>query len=130
MHRRELLVITGAGVITSSVIGIGPFSNETEANTMTITACVRLTAKPGRREELLEIMTDAIAASRSDPLCSAVEIFKGIDGADDVLLIEQWASVEDHRRFINGVMEAGGLTDILDILATDIETLHYSPTGL
>ncbi len=130
MHRRELFVITGAGVITSSVIGIGPFSIETEANTMTITACVRLTAKPGRREELLEIMTGAIAATRSDPLCSSVEIFKGIEGADDVLLVEQWPGVEDHHRFISAFMEAGGLTDILDLLATDIETLHYSPTGL
>ena len=97
---------------------------------MSITACVRLTAKPGRRDELLELMTDAIAATRSHPLCDTVEIVKGIEGVDDVLLIEQWPSVEDHLSFINEYVEAGGLTDILEILAADIETLHYSATWL
>lgn len=97
---------------------------------MTITAQVRLTAKPGRREELLEIMVDAIAATRAQPLCSSVEVMKGIEGEDDILLIEQWPSVEDHQHFINGVIEAGGLAPILDILAKDIETLHYRSTSL
>ncbi|MFK8050101.1 MAG: putative quinol monooxygenase [Halioglobus sp.] len=97
---------------------------------MTITARVRLTAKPGLRDELLELMTDAIAATRAHPLCSSVEVFTGIEGVDDVLLVEQWPSIEDHMEFIGGVAEAGGLTDILAILATDIDTVHYTPTGL
>ena len=97
---------------------------------MTITARVKLTAKPGRRDELLELMIGPLAATRADPQCSSVEMFIGVEGADDVLLVEQWTSIEAHQQFIGGVIEAGGLTDILAILATDIDTAHYLPTGL
>ena len=34
---------------------------------MTVTAQVRLTAKPGRREELLEAMAGSIATTRAQP---------------------------------------------------------------
>ena len=93
---------------------------------MTVTAHVRLTAKPGRRAELLEIMAGSIVATRVQPLCSSVEVMKGVEGADDILLVEEWPSIDDHMQFINGVIEAGGLAPILDILAGEIETLHYT----
>jgi len=97
---------------------------------MTVTAHVRLTAKPGRREELMEAMSGAIDATRAQPLCASVEVMQGVEGADDILLIEQWPSIEDHANFINGVIEAGGLTAIMDILAGDIDTKHYTATSL
>lgn len=96
---------------------------------MSVTAYVRLAALPGRRSELLDVMADAIAATRAQPACQRLEVMLGIDREDDVLLVEEWATVEDHIRFITGVIEAGGLQTIQELLAEEIETFHYTTTA-
>lgn len=93
---------------------------------MAVIAMVRLTATPGQRDALLNAMEAAIEATREHPNCHGVEVLGGIEGGDDVLLVERWTSVEDHQEFINGVMDAGGLDGIMRLLATEIETLHYT----
>lgn len=92
---------------------------------MSIVALIKLTAKPGKRQELLNKMTDAITATRAQPLCTGVELMGGIEDSNELLLIEQWPTVEAHENFINGVIEQGGLETIIDLLAKDIETTHF-----
>ena len=92
---------------------------------MSVLAIVKLTAKPGLRDSLVETIGRAVAATREQPACTSVELVCGIENVEEVLLIERWQSVQDHEVFINGVIASGGLDEIMAMLAADIETLHY-----
>ena len=92
---------------------------------MSILAIVKLTAKLGLRDSLVETIGRAVAATREQPACTSVELVCGIENMEEVLLVERWQSVQDHEDFINGVIANGGLDEIMALLAADIETSHY-----
>ena len=92
---------------------------------MSVLAIVKLRAKPGLRDSLLEVIGPAVATTREQPACTSIELVCGIENAEEVLLLERWQSVQDHEDFINGVIASGGLDEIMGLLAADIETFHY-----
>lgn len=92
---------------------------------MSILAIVKLTAKPGLRDSLVETIGPAVATTREQPACTSVELVCGIENEEVLLLVERWQSVQDHQDFINGVIASGGLDEIMALLAADIETSHY-----
>ena len=92
---------------------------------MSVLAIVKLTAKPGLRDSLLESIAPAVAVTREQPACTSVELLCGIENVEEVLLVERWQSVQDHEDFINSVIASGGLDELMDLLAADIETSHY-----
>jgi len=93
---------------------------------MSVTAIIRLKAHPGQRNLLLQAMAGPVAATRAHPLCSGVELMCAIEDSDELMLVEQWPCVADHQEFINGVITAGGLDELMPLLAAEIDTLHYS----
>ncbi len=93
---------------------------------MSVTAIIKLTANPGQRGALQEAMVAAVIATGEHPQCLAIEMLAGIENEDELLLIETWASVQDHQDYINSVIAAGGLEGIRAMLASDIETWHYA----
>jgi quinol monooxygenase YgiN len=93
---------------------------------MSVTAIVRLKARPGQRKLLLQAMAGPVAATREHPLCSSVEMMSAVEDSDEILLVEHWPSVADHQNFINGVIAAGGLDELMPLLAGEIDTLHYT----
>ncbi len=92
---------------------------------MSVLAIVKLTAKPGLRDSLWEVMGPAVAATREQPACTYVDLLCGIENVDEILLVERWQSVQAHENFITGVIASGGLDEIIGLLAADIETSHY-----
>lgn len=92
---------------------------------MSVTAIVKLTALPGQRDALLSAMSPSVKATRAQPACLAADLLAGIENTDEVILVEHWTSVVAHENFIGGLIDAGGLNDILPLLAGDIETSHY-----
>jgi quinol monooxygenase YgiN len=92
---------------------------------MSVLAIVKLVAKPGLRVSLLEVIRPAVSATREQPACTSVELVCGIENEEVLLLVERWQSVHDHEDFINGVIATGGLDEVMDLLAADIETSHY-----
>ncbi len=92
---------------------------------MSVVAIVKLTAKSGLGSALLDALQPAATLTGEQPACLSIELIRGVENPDDILLLERWESVEDHENFINGVIAAGGLAEIMKLLAGDIETSHY-----
>jgi len=92
---------------------------------MSVTAIIKLTAKPGKRAALMSTMAPAVEATRAQSSCLAVDLLACIEDPDDVLLIEHWTSVVAHETFIDGVIAAGGLDEIRPLLAAELQTRHY-----
>jgi quinol monooxygenase YgiN len=92
---------------------------------MSVTAIVKLTALPGKRDALLSAMTPAVDATRAQPACLAADLLSCFENPDELVLVEHWTSVVAHENFINGLIDDGGLGEILPLLAGEIETSHY-----
>ena len=87
---------------------------------MTITAIVRLDAKPESMEQLSAKMREAIVHARANPECHAVEATSATDGAPIVYLDERWTS--------QAALDAhAGSGYMLDLLATLPEWLTKAP---
>jgi len=97
-----------------------------QEKSMSVTVIVRLTAKSGRLDELLSNMEPAVAATRAQLACESVDLLRGVENTREILLLECWPTVEAHEDFINGVIEAGGLDDIMPLLDGPIDTRHYT----
>ncbi len=95
---------------------------------MSVTAIIKLTANPGKREELELAMAAAVAATAAQPECLAIELLRCVEDQHQLLLIEQWTSQQAHVEFIQGVIAGGGLEPLLALLATEMETFHYTPS--
>lgn len=94
---------------------------------MSVTAIIRMTARPGQREALKAFSGPAVQATGQQPECHSVEFLDCVENPDAVMLIERWTSIEAHQEFIGGVIAAGGLDGLEDLLVCDMETLHYVP---
>ena len=92
---------------------------------MSVLAIVKLTAKLGLRDSLVETIGRAVAATREQPACTSVELVCGIEYMEEGRLVERWQSVQDPEDFIQGVRATGGVDEIMALLAADIETSHY-----
>lgn len=66
-----------------------------------------------------------MAATAAQEMCFSVELLAGIENENELILIEKWATVEDHQSFIGGVIEEGGLDALMPLLDGEIETSHY-----
>ncbi len=96
---------------------------------MSVTAIIKLTAKPGRRDVLEKALEPAVAATGNHPLCIAIELLTCVEKDDELLLVERWTPVQAHQEYISGVIAEGGLNELVELLATDMETLHYTPSS-
>jgi quinol monooxygenase YgiN len=92
---------------------------------MSVTATIRMTARPGQRRALLDFIGPALAATAAHPECNSVEALVCVEDVDAVLLLERWTTVQAHQDFIAGVIQSGGLDGLQDLLAGEMETLHY-----
>jgi quinol monooxygenase YgiN len=88
-----------------------------------------MTAKSGQRELLLRAMAGPVSATRAHPQCSTVQLMSAVENGDEIILVEQWSCVADHQDFINGVIAAGGLDELMPLLAGEIQTQHYTAHG-
>jgi quinol monooxygenase YgiN len=92
---------------------------------MEMTAIIRMTARPGEREPLRQFCAPAFENTAAHPECSSFEALNCVENEDALMLIERWSSIAAHQEFIGGVIASGGLDGLADLLAAEMETLHY-----
>lgn len=92
---------------------------------MSVTAIIRMTARAGQRESLRQFCAPAFENTAAHPECSAFEALNCVENEDALMLIERWSSIAAHQEFISGVIASGGLDGLEDLLAAEMETLHY-----
>ena len=54
--------------------------------------------------------------------CLGMDVFVNTANPDDILILEHWSSVESHKTFLAGVIEEGGLDEMMQHAATVIRT--------
>ena len=79
---------------------------------MSVTLLVRVRGKPGHGTALAGLLRPVPADNDIDG-CLGIDIFANTTNPDEVLILERWSSVEAHRTFLAGVIEEGGLDEMM-----------------
>ena len=79
---------------------------------MSVTLLVTISGKPGHGKALAEMLQPVPAGNDIDG-CLGMKIFVNTANADEVLILEEWSSIEAHKAFLAGVMAEGGLDEML-----------------
>ena len=73
---------------------------------MTITRINHFTAKPGSGDELYDLVNSFLPYIRESDGCIDAKILRGIEDADQIVVIEVWRDQEAHRASAANVPEA------------------------
>jgi len=85
---------------------------------MTIKVIVELQAKPGRRTELMNLLTSVVAKYGSAQLGFLGSLqYEVLDNPDILVEIADWASVEVRATAMQQAMTAGAYAPLEDLLA-------------
>jgi len=93
---------------------------------MSVKALIKLKAQKGKGVALLAALTQPLAASREKPDCQEARLFMGAESPDELVLIEEWASVEAHRKHLLELEAGNIMAEVNELLAAPLEVLHYS----
>jgi quinol monooxygenase YgiN len=62
--------------------------------TVVIIVTATITAKPGKRDELISKSQDLIKSTRSEPGCISYNLYASTENEDALVMIEQWENKE------------------------------------
>lgn len=93
---------------------------------MSVMAIIKLTAKKGERDTLLDKLQVAVQLTRENSDCQFMKVLLDADDGDVVFFIEQWTSIDAHIDHVQQLEKEGRLETVLEFLSKEIETTHYS----
>jgi quinol monooxygenase YgiN len=93
---------------------------------MSVKALIKLKAQKGKGVALLSALTQPLAASRANPDCREAGLFMGAESPDELVLIEEWASVEAHRKHLLELEAGATMAEVNELLAAPLGVHHYS----
>ena len=94
---------------------------------MSVLVLVRATAKPGKGQEVVDMLAPFVGENPGLEGCSRVELVVDAVAQDQVIIIEEWTSVEAHKASLAALEEAGALDDFLALLAEAPVRTYYAP---
>lgn len=94
-----------------------------------VTAAVRIQALPGQREALLEALGPAIELTRANPKCTRFEVYLCEEDPDQILLVEDWPSAEDHFAHFEDLDRSGAVSACEALWAAPPDSFHYTRAG-
>jgi quinol monooxygenase YgiN len=95
---------------------------------VTIAQVVRLQAAEGKADELWPLLEAGRGFALTVDGCEGFEIYQGTETAESFVMIERWASVEQHQRhFETNVVGSGVLDRVSALLAAPLEFEYYDP---
>ena len=90
---------------------------------MSVMAVVRLTAHPGKGSAICDMLNGGLLdVARRDEGCVSLELFVGEGNPDAIVVLEEWASIEAHSRYVDSM---GDSFDSLMELVAEREAHHY-----
>ena len=92
---------------------------------MTVTAIVRIKAKPGGGAALRDAFIAGIPHARADSACDGVDILVNAEDPDHVVLVEKWTSVEEHGRYFEELSKMPEFQATVDLMAGPPDSHHY-----
>ena len=94
---------------------------------MSVLVLVRATAKPGKRQEVVEMLAPFVGENPGLEGCLRVELVIDAVGPDRLIIVEEWTSAEAHKASLASLEEAGALDDFLALLAEDPVRTYHAP---
>jgi quinol monooxygenase YgiN len=80
---------------------------------MNVILLVRFSGKKGRGKKLTQLIQPLPPKNDIDG-CLGFEVFANPNNPDDVLILERWETVQAHKKFLAGLLEAGALDEVLE----------------
>jgi heme-degrading monooxygenase HmoA len=90
---------------------------------MTVTLLVKISGKAGHGKALAEVLNSVPAENDIDG-CFGMDVFMNNENPDEALIVEKWSSIETHKSFLAGLIEAGGLDEMLKHV-TEVNRTYY-----
>jgi quinol monooxygenase YgiN len=90
---------------------------------------VRLTAQPGRGDELTALLIEAADALRDMTECQLYLITRPADDDDVILITEAWTSREAHDASLQGDRARAVITQAMPLIAGALEATEFRPEG-
>ena len=94
---------------------------------MSVLVLVRATAKPGKRQEVVEMLAPFVGENPGLEGCLRVELVIDAVGPDRLMIVEEWTSAEAHKASLASLEEAGALDDFLALLAEAPVRTYHAP---
>ena len=94
---------------------------------MTVLLLVRATAKPGKGQEVVDMLAPFVSEDPGMEGCSRVALAVDAGMPDRVIIFEEWTSVEAHKASLAALEEAGALDDFLALLTEAPVRTYYAP---
>ena len=94
---------------------------------MSVLTLVRATAKPGKGQEVVDMLSPFVGENPGMDGCLRIELVVDAVAQDRVIIIEEWTSVEAHKASLAALEEAGALDDFLALLAEAPVRTYHAP---
>ncbi len=92
---------------------------------MSVTAIIRLKAKSGQGEALQKVFAGPLEQVRQHPTCFYADMFVSSERTDELLLLEEWESAEDHQKYVAEMRASGTMDAIMKFMAGAPETTYF-----
>lgn len=97
---------------------------------MAVTVLVRLQAKPGEGDRLLEVVKEITPDSVSKDGAGAFELVRDLDDPDTVVMIEKWRDRAAHEAYVAWRAETQiGAAELAAVLGAEPEIRYLETVG-
>ena len=79
---------------------------------MATTVIVNFLAADGKKELLAQSLTNIIEIIKAYPTCHDANLYINEQEPDKMMIIEEWVSSQDHKKFYEDLQENGALDQI------------------
>lgn len=92
---------------------------------MTVKVIFELKLQDGKTSELVQMVREALPATRQYDGCKHVDLCLGLDDTTQVILTQEWESKEKHLAYIQFRTEDGSLDKIRAIVTEEPKMSYY-----
>jgi quinol monooxygenase YgiN len=90
-----------------------------------VIALARVKVKPGKGNEFVAGMREAVKVLREDTECHGVTVYRGVESPDQFVVSIAWTSIEAHKAFVAGPRLERYRAPTLEIRDGPPESAHY-----
>ena len=96
---------------------------------MTCIVLLEATAKKGTGAQLVEAFRALLPDTRSKEGCQGVEVTTNLDNADNLVLVERWATRKDYENYLGWRQQRGDLDKLGTLLAEPPSIRYFNLTN-
>src|ERR1700680_4576517 len=96
---------------------------------MTCIVLLEMTAKQGTGMQLVETFRALLPDTRSQEGCQGVEVTANLDNADNLVLVQHWASRKHYETYLSWRQQRGDVDKLMEALAGPPSIRYFDLTN-